>query len=625
MTEKLQISDIDFRVEQFSPENDLLKQYFQLRYDVYNSYNMYYYAKPTSTRWDRHPDSRFLILVNKKTGKVVGGRRFIIHQPDSETGIYSEENTGFQIEEMLPHIPANDMRFAELGSLCFAPELRGTGASEEMYRRTFEYMREVEVDFIVSNPVTSNYERLRTAALANGIKQFVRRDDLLSFEDGDDEPTVFMSFKTEAELPLNSPTEAKKFRNGIATNERQLLQKIFETSFVNCVNGKTLNKRFFSKKLTLKNLKIAHDFLQSRTANFNGVEIEAAHRINTSNHPDDEQAFMLLVQLHGNEPSGLAAFLYALALRQAGLLKKPVLAVIGNPLAAKQYFAHYAEHPKSPQEDRDAFRRGVDENAELLADMNRIPTNFRQLNPEAAHYVKRWQELDFMSENVTGILDIHSARGDMVCVTDSSDNSLLLNTNIRNILVGLTEAIGTATASETFKTVAGKKPNIKYQFGIEAGTHEDPKSFQHASEFTAAFFSNIGISDASPLMKNDNGTFYEYQVMPKLSFADLVPTEPIVETDIFITVKETENNLLPYQYKEMQKIKAGEILALSTTSTTRLSAPFSFSTLFITKSAEVYSDPAIGLYPVPAHKMDTKFCYPCVVKKIKIGKKSHVV
>ncbi len=618
MSEKLQLSDIDWRIEKFSPENDVLEQYFQLRFDVYNSFNMPYYAKPTSTRWDRHPDTRFLILVNKNTGKTVGGRRFIIHNPNSRSEIYSEENTGFTIDEMLPHLNVQTMRYAELGALCFGPEIRGTGASAQMYKKTFEYMREIETDFIVSNPITANYERLRMAGEANGMKQFVCRNDLLSVEDGDDEPTVFMASKTSEELNLSPPTTALKFRDGVATNERQLLHSIFGTGFVNCGNADELNLRFFGHKLDLDDLNLAHDFLQSHSANFSGREVHAAYRINTKT-PTDEPAFMLLMQLHGNEPCGLAAFLYALALHQSGHLEKPVLAMIGNNFAAKQFFEHYKKHPDAGQEIRDIFRRGIGENGNALADMNRVPHDLDSLEiDEKKPYIARWKELRFVAENTTGILDIHSARGNMVCVTDSSNNSLLKNSNIRNILVGLTEAIGSATASDTFKTVAGKLPNIKHQFGIEAGTHEDISSYRIASEFACNLLHNLGISSAAPLKTNASKAFYEYQVQPKINFADLTASGEFREKDSLITAKDIDGELQPYQYEEMEKIVAGQVVAKAEKSGATLSAPSEFSAIFVTKSSAIFNDEAIGLYPVATDKMDIKFCYPCIVNEIEI-------
>lgn len=621
MTSKLQLSDIEFRIEKYTPENEHLSQYFQLRFDVYNSFNMPYYAKPTSTRWDRHPDTRFLLLIDKNSDEVVGGRRFIIHEPDSSTGIYSEENTGFTISEMLPHLKTKTMRFAELGALCFGPKIRGIGAAEKMYAETFKYMREIEADFIVSNPITANYERLKNAGTANGIQQFVCRNDLLSVEDGDDEPTVFMAFKTPDQLNLTSPTKAEKFRSGIATNERQLLQRIFRTGFVNCTSGDELNMLFFGRKLSLADLKLAHDFLQSRSANIDGQEIEAAYRVNTKT-PTDDPAFMLLIQLHGNEPSGLAAFLYTLALHQAGLLQQPVLVVIGNNFAANQYFEHFKNHPDAPQQNRDIYRRGIADSGNAMADMNRLPLDFKELTPVPEKpYIKRWQELDFIAENTTGILDIHSARGNMVCVTDASSLPPLKNSNIRNILVGLTEAIGSATASETFKTVAGKKSNLTHQFGIEAGTHEDENSFRIAAEFTANLFANIEVSAGPALIETNESRFYEYQVQAKITFADLESSAAINADDSFLTAKEIDGELQPYQYEEMESIAAGQTVAWSKKTGTMLKTKHAFSCIFVSKSAEIFSDEAIGLYPVSTDKLDTKFCYPCKVEEIEIGDK----
>ena len=48
--------------------------------------------------------------------------------------------------------------------------------------------------------------------------------------------------------------------------------------------------------------------------------------------------FAILAQIHGNEPAGLAGILLAMALAEAGKLERDVIGVIGNPLAAEQYF-----------------------------------------------------------------------------------------------------------------------------------------------------------------------------------------------------------------------------------------------------------------------------------------------
>ncbi len=102
--------------------------------------------------------------------------------------------------------------------------------------------------------------------------------------------------------------------------------------------------------------------------------------------------------------------------------------------------------------------------------MNRIPVDFMQRNPAVPH-IARAQELFALGHYVSGIVDIHSARGNMVCITDHKHDCDLKDSPIRNILTELAEAISAnASASvtvQTLKTILGPLSNIKTQTGIE--------------------------------------------------------------------------------------------------------------------------------------------------------------
>ena len=345
-------------------------------------------------------------------------------------------------------------------------------------------------------------------------------------------------------------------------------------------------------RYSLDDLKSIHKIVDS--SNYKGVE--AAMMIGQGDNP-----IMLMAQLHGNEPAGLAAISYVMELEKQGSLKRPILAVIGNNLAAKQYFESL---DGTRQETRDIYRRGKDKDGKPLEDMNRVPDGFRCVDPTKSAATKRWQELDFLTNNVTGVIDIHSARGNMVCITDSSDDSMLKQSPIRNILVGLSEAIGSATETSTFKTVISQKDNLDFLFGIEAGTHEDENSYLISAQFIEALLYNLGASEVAPERKED-GVFYNYKVENKISFADLEGAPKPGEE--FSTTK---------QFEEMEAIQKGQVVATGNQGT-ELKAKFDFSVLFITKSRDLFDDEAIGLYPTS--DLNTKFCYPCEVEEIKLS------
>lgn len=393
-------------------------------------------------------------------------------------------------------------------------------------------------------------------------------------------------------------------------NKNELLQEIFNTDFSQLNNGEDVKKAFFAKTLTIDDLRKAHDFLSDITTEIDGKPIGSCIPIGESK---GEPYFILLSLLHGNEPAGLAGILYAFALNEAKLLDKAIMCVVGNNLASKQYFKVMETESDQPQQTRDYYRRGLDEAGEPLPDMNRFPAGFEDAEPDNYH-ARRLQELDYLADHGQGVIDIHSARGNMVCVTDSSNDSLLKGTSIKAILVGLTEAIGSATATSTYKTVAGKKPNIIHQYGIEAGTHEDPNSIKIAAEWTCSMLYSLGLTKVEPLHTSDDNKFYEYRVKEKLNFSDFETSAKIPAGETFITVKDGKE----YQYDEMEEVQAGQVVALSSPSGIELSAAYKFSGIFVTKSSKLFNDPAIGLYPVTTEQLDTKFCYPCIVSEISL-------
>ena len=196
-------NNIQFTLLKYDANSALLNSFFALRFKVYSEYKLSYYFSSNPTNWDKSPGANFLLLRDSISGEVLGGRRFIIHPPDSDVETYCERNTGKSMAQMLPSLDTNKLYYAEFGSLAFDKQIRGSGLSKLMYQKSFELMQDRNIDFIISNPLKANAARLENAARENGAKQIIWRPDLPSIEDGDHDPTLFVSFKPPTELDLS--------------------------------------------------------------------------------------------------------------------------------------------------------------------------------------------------------------------------------------------------------------------------------------------------------------------------------------------------------------------------------------------------------------------------------------
>lgn len=438
---------------------------------------------------------------------------------------------------------------------------------------------------------------------------------------------------------------------------KTLLNEIFNQDFSDAGDSAAFHARFFARTQTIHDLAKVSAFIASHSVTINGRNIPSAIRIpgKKSGTP-----LIILAQLHGNEPAGLAGILLAMALADAGQLENDVIGVVGNPLAARQYFEAYARHPHARQETRDAFRCGLDDNGNLLPDGNRIPVDFMSSSSTTAH-IRRSQELFILGQNSSGIIDIHSARGNMLCITDHKHDADLKNSPIRSVLTGLAEAISAhASASvtvQTLKTILHPLPNIQTQTGIEAGRHEAPDSPYNAASFTLSALHTLKLTKIAPLFTKENGVFVAYDVQPRITYADLAYDSKTLRADDHVymaktcralaSVPERSDTLIVrqgdhyalqsvaeftqkpagslefalYQYDEMEPIDANQVVAVALPSGTVFSTTSAFSGIFLSKSAALYDkDPAVGPWPVHADKIGSvKFCYPCQVKEMKIN------
>jgi hypothetical protein len=437
----------------------------------------------------------------------------------------------------------------------------------------------------------------------------------------------------------------------------QTLQTIFKYDFATCKDPADFHRHFFDTALDLEELKCVCDLMLESSVTISGKTIPAAITIKGKTSPSS--SFCILAQLHGNEPAGLAGILLALALSEAGHLEQDVIGIIGNPLAARQYFEAWQANPKARQEARDAYRCGLDENGKLLADMNRIPVDFMQQDSSAPH-IKRAQELYHVGQHISGIADLHTARGNMICVTDHKRDMDLKFSPIRSVLTELADAIsGHASGKvtvQTLKTVLSTLPNIGCQLGIEAGRHEEPYTPHVAASFVLSLLHTLSLCPVKPLHAKENGVFTRYSVKPRITYADLTISGKLLPEDEVYMVTECtspdsipkqsdqvvvkkkdgtyaiqtilENIITPkgdlvyalYQYDEMIHIKKDHVVALAIPSGITFKAPQEMWGIFFSKSAALYDkDPAVGPWPVAADKLSSvKFCYPCEVSKMKI-------
>lgn len=440
--------------------------------------------------------------------------------------------------------------------------------------------------------------------------------------------------------------------NGI----RHLLAEIFNSDFTKCKNAKDFARQFFKRDLTIADLHKVFELVNATHYTLGKITIPSCLHLKTKSK---EAPFAILAQLHGNEPAGLAGIVLAMALHEAGLLNRDVLCIIGNPLAARQYFSAYQEAPRARQEIRDAYRCGLGEGGVLLPDMNRIPVDFMTRKPDTPH-LQRAQELFIIGQHISGILDIHSARGNMVCITDHKHNAELANSPIRTVLMGLAEAISANSSSantqvQTLKTLLAPLPNIKHQVGIEAGKHEANDTPHNAALFSYIYLHTVGVSSAEMKHKK-NAIFDCYHVQPKWNYNDLAhkntiqPDDKIYmcipclsiegipqNSDRVVARKKDGSYVLQtimqymvqpagelqfalYQYDELEELHENAVVAIALPSGTTFKVPATASGIFFSKSASLYSkDPSVGPWPVAAANLTTtKFCYPCVVKKQKL-------
>lgn len=437
---------------------------------------------------------------------------------------------------------------------------------------------------------------------------------------------------------------------------RAVLTDLFNDDFAGAGDSRTFHARFFGKTLSLRDLAKISAAVCASTVTLEGKTIPGAVLIKGSG---SGKPYALLAQLHGNEPAGLAGIALAMALSAAGKLSRDVIGIVGNPVAAEQYFTAWEKNPSARQETRDAYRGGMHPDGSLMPDMNRIPVDFLSRAPDN-HHIKRAQELYVIGKNSCGILDIHSARGNMLCMTDHKRDADLKDSPIRAILTGLAEAISVHASAgvtvQTLKTILTPLTNIESQMGIEAGRHESADAPHNAASYTLSLLHTLGFTSIAPLFDKENGVFERYAVQPRITYNDLAHAKTLrgddhvymaktchslasvpARSDTVVVKKKDgwyalqsvadftrkpagEMEFALYQYDEMEAVAKGQAVAVAIPSGTAFAAKEAFSGIFFSKSAALYDkDPTVGPWPVAGDTIaGTKFCYPCKVSEMKI-------
>jgi predicted GNAT family N-acyltransferase len=198
-----------------------LEEYYKLRHDVFNQYNMSYYGTGAD-KFDEAQDTVFILLLNEN--RVVGGRRIVVHTPGSKTMLKTEESIDQPIALMLNHLNVGAMHYAELGGLCFSAEARGKDIAHQMYKHTFDAIKQLGCDFVVAEAVPNNLARIIQEAKENGCKQIIARTDQLS-NDGLEDFRLFFSFKDKNELDLGEGTElTQEVIDSLIARRKELIQ-----------------------------------------------------------------------------------------------------------------------------------------------------------------------------------------------------------------------------------------------------------------------------------------------------------------------------------------------------------------------------------------------------------------
>ncbi len=364
---------------------------------------------------------------------------------------------------------------------------------------------------------------------------------------------------------------------------QQLLKNIFGTDFSEYQGDQEgFLARFLAHKFSLANLYAVFDYIAGLEHPFphpfdktKEIIIPGCAIIGDRKAAD---AAVFLAHTHGNEPVGLSAFLLALALSGAGLLKGKIYAVIGNIEAARRYWEVFRDNPEAPVYKRSFFRTvSASDEPDEAKDLNRLPPKWSELAVnnlqefydkilDSEHYIIR-RALKILTlalrPEVKLFFDVHSSRqspdGLRIINVSQTQMKMLEEGKFGHILkgvpedlrifpAGLLETLGIEEPQITVKMLVeiARGENIIPIIGIECGHHENLQdTMPRSAWFANALLYNLGLSEVMPKnYEKDAGEFYKYHVIGRKGIGYL--SGQIVSGDVIYPVKPLAEEKPPY-------------------------------------------------------------------------------
>jgi predicted deacylase len=217
----------------------------------------------------------------------------------------------------------------------------------------------------------------------------------------------------------------------------------------------------------------------------------------------------ITIMTHGNEPCGLGVYQYfrQQCWLERRLRKGSVYVVLNNLEAARQYF--------------EIAKAGGDMDTKLgkrfiKVNMNRLPADVYSLEDDERSEVRRAQELRPIWDRFDHALDIHSmaqaGAPPMIVALGRSDLEMVLDFPIQKIITRI-DAVQRGKPA-TYFYGKGKVP----VYGIEAGSHEEERSFTLARICAILFLQSLGIIDREIPSRPVSHT--EYRIFGSVWFPD---------------------------------------------------------------------------------------------------------
>lgn len=251
---------------------------------------------------------------------------------------------------------------------------------------------------------------------------------------------------------------------------------------------------------------------------------------------------------HGDEPAGLAAAEYVLReiAPKRRSLSGTIFIILNNVNAGKRYFDATTDEERRTCRFEDV-------------NPNRLPENALTNLDDTRYEVMRIRALQPVLQQLDVCLDIHS----------TTQKSLPMIINLESdFSADLVRGMPIQTVISNIGNVQNGKPAVSFTgtadapaipVAIEAGSHEDPRTFETAVSCGQAALRNLGMFDTEPQILAEE--YHEYHVFDSIFFPD-------------------ESYELVTLFPNFAELKAGDVIAISTTGGHEIRAPRDCCILF---------------------------------------------